>query len=110
MKIIKANILKLIDNTETTFSSLFEDLVLLKNFKSKKFDFKSIYNFQYKLGLELYKLATVRNEITAQEKKLIDKKSKVELKWFVSKMKLYKAFKDAIDNCIVIGKTLGDAF
>ena len=41
---------------------------------------------------------------------MVEIKNKIKREWFISKMRLYKKFKLEIDNCIVIGKTLGDAF
>ncbi|HLK29061.1 MAG TPA: hypothetical protein VKT28_10775 [Puia sp.] len=110
MKLTKNNISKAIDNVQDKYSALFDDLILLKNFKSKNFKSKSIFDFQYKLGIQLYKLASLRNEITVQEKKLIDKKQLIKPRWFIHRMRLYRKFKDSVENCIRIGKTLGDAF
>ncbi|HEY4877088.1 MAG TPA: hypothetical protein VIH86_16025 [Puia sp.] len=110
MKLTIKNISNVLDKTQEKYSVLFDDLILLKNFASKKFNPRSVFSFQYTLGQELFHLASLRNEITLQEKKLIDRKKSLNNKWFVAKMKLYKNFKSSIDNCISIGKTFGDAF
>lgn len=110
MKITKKNVCLVLNEIQEKHSSLFDDLILLKNFNSKKFDIKSLSQFQYNLGLTLYRLAATRKEIIAEEKKLILQKKKVNAKWFVSRMKLFKKFKDGIDQCIIIGKSLGDVF
>jgi hypothetical protein len=110
MKLTIQNISKALDETQDEYSNLFDDLILLKNFNSKRFHSKVVFEFQYKLGLRLYKLASLRNEIIVHERKLIDKKQLLNSNWFVQKMRLYKKFKESIDNCIDIGKTLGDAF
>ncbi|OIR12663.1 hypothetical protein GALL_57300 [mine drainage metagenome] len=110
MKVTKKNICETIDTIQGEYSLLFDNLILLKNFKSQKFNAQMIFEFQYKLGCSLFQLASIRNQIILEEKKLIAKKGKVEIKWFISKMQLFKKFKNGIDNCITIGKSLGDAF
>jgi hypothetical protein len=106
----KASVGKLLDGIEQEYNELFNDLILLKNFHSNRFDALVIFQFQYKLASGLYRLSVARNEIIMAERKLILRKDTLTKKWFVSRMKLFKSFKNAIDNVIVIGKSLGDAF
>lgn len=69
-----------------------------------------LLKFQETLATTIFRLQSVRNNIIAEEKNYIKKKSSYNYNWFRAKMKLLSNFKKGIDSVVNMSKSFGDAF
>lgn len=75
--------------------------------KLKPYDF---IDFQVDLGKTLYALTNKYRKIIQEKKSLIQNKSKYHNGWFVRRMNQLSDFQKLLNQHILMGKTLGDAF
>lgn len=104
----KHEVVKLIDETELIYCKCWDVLCSLKG--KKPFAVKEILEFQFILGNALYNLSKKYRNIFQAERIIIQEKNKLSPEWFKKRLKKLSEYKQAINNTIAIGKSIGDGF
>lgn len=78
--------------------------------RSKGLSAEDLYNFQPRLFDGLDRLSKAYRAVRQEEKRLISRKSVYNPKWFATRMRKLKKYRDVILEALAIGKSIGDGF
>ncbi|MBE0542414.1 MAG: hypothetical protein IH623_13665 [Verrucomicrobia bacterium] len=85
-------------------------LTLRKCVEGKSEMIEAIVSFQPTLGIALYRLETLYNQICQEGRELISRKSDLNKKWFRHRLHTLNGFKRLLRATMDVGKALGDSF
>ena len=106
-RISRARVSTAINEAHRTFLKCFDTLAL---FKQRKVQAERLVAFQYDLGSALFALDRHYDEITAQKRAVVARKSAVSPRWFRAALQRLDRYAKALDGAVRIGKQLGDTF
>lgn len=104
------NVRDVLDLTYQTYDKCWNTLIKFEGFKLNQEFYLELMNFQPILCMGILKLEKLFHSISQEKRKLILRKQSLSIKWFTRRMKNLSDFQNAIEQCIWIGKSLGDAF
>ena len=108
--ITKGDLRDVLDLTYQTYDKCWNTLIKFEGSKLDRDFFPELMNFQPMLCRGMLKLEKIFHSIAQEKRRLIARKKSLSIKWFKQRMKNLSDYQNAIEQCIWIGKSLGDAF
>ncbi|MGD9874340.1 MAG: hypothetical protein AB7T27_08705 [Kiritimatiellia bacterium] len=99
-----------IDDAGASFEQCWDKLDNIRQARPDSDFGQAILSLQPELATALGKLDKLRLKLHGEKRQLIDRKDKLNARWFTHRMQMIASYHEAIDAAIDIGKTIGDAF
>lgn len=108
--ISRAEIRKFIDEVEREYQKCWMVLSALKEGPFLEEMVKELFEFQPTLAAALFRLDEMYRLLLQEKHSLINKKSRLNPRWFRLTMRTLAEYQEAIKRVIAIGRALGDSF
>lgn len=108
--ITMGNVRDVLDLTYQTYDKCWNTLIKFEGSKLDQDFYPELMSFQPMLCRGMLKLEKIFRSISQEKRRLIIRKKSLSIKWFKQRMKNLSDYQKAIEQCIWIGKSLGDAF
>lgn len=106
--ITKSRVSKLIDEAETKYRTSWSILRRIR--EREPFSAQDMLGVQPPLAEAILSLSRLHHQIRQDERALINRKARLQSKWFRDRMALLARYREAVSEAIGVGRMIGDSF